>query len=289
MFLFACICLVFTQTVFGSGKTAGLQLPEIVQEDSPATVAIFHWAHDENNQITLNGTGVIGTGFLVGRDGYFITANHIVETFKASELAVDIRDQADNSSGIHFDVIERDKDHDLALCKLQISRLFKKKDLKSPPDRPESSFHPATSLKVASSMPIQGDEIAIMGYPLGSILTPVIQSGNIGATNAMLLAVRNPAESKGGRLIISVSGNHGNSGGPVISRTTGEVLGMISQYVPTPLLESDGKTLSGPDGNPINMQSGLLVAVPAKWIMEIMQRHGVDNSPVRLREDLFWF
>ena len=55
----------------------------------------------------------------------------------------------------------------------------------------------------------------------------------------MLDAVPNLQAGRKDLLIVSVSGNHGNSGCPVISLLTGRVAGMIVQYVPAPLLSVD--------------------------------------------------
>jgi hypothetical protein len=57
---------------------------------------------------------------------------------------------------------------------------------------------------------------------------------------------------------------------------------MIIQYVPAPLL-SIGQ---GPLRQDVPQQSGLMVAVPAQWITQIMSRHSVSNTGIAPKEHL---
>ena len=251
---------------------------QIASNDSSAVLQLAYWGENGHDPAAFN---VDGSGFLVGREGYFITAAHVLARYKASsaQLTVTIHQRDKNGIGVWFDVIEIDREHDLALCKLKGFKPMKEPSIGP---IPKASYRPITSLKISGESAMAGEPIAIIGYPLGSFASPVIQIGNIGATDAMLDAVPNFPAGRKDLLIVSVSGNHGNSGCPVISLLTGRVAGMIVQYVPAPLL-SVGQ---GPLRQDIPQQSGLMVAVPAQWITQMLTRHGVANTAIALKEHL---
>ncbi|HTR24437.1 MAG TPA: serine protease [Terriglobales bacterium] len=245
---------------------------QIAKDDSSAVVQLTYWGESGHHPDAFN---VDGTGFLIGREGYFITAAHVLTRYKegTAQLTATIHQRDRSGSGMWFDVVEVDKEHDLALCK--ISGFSVMEEPKGGPRRRES-FRDVTSLAISENSAVAGEPIAIIGFPLGAVASPVIQVGNIGATDAMLDAVPIFPAGRRDLLIVSVSANHGNSGCPVISLLTGHVLGMIVQYVPAPLL---------PAAN-IQQQSGLMVAVPAKWISDMLTRHKVANRPIEAKEHL---
>lgn len=66
----------------------------------------------------------------------------------------------------------------------------------------------------------------------------------------------------------------------MISLETGQILGMIIEFVPAPLLSmTDGKSRQE-----IPQQFGLMVAVPAQWILQMLDRHHISNTPLMRRE-----
>jgi S1-C subfamily serine protease len=256
----------------------GISLVQVAADDSSAILQIVYWGPDGHDPSAFN---VDGTGFLIGREGYFITAAHVLERYKAStgQLSVTVHQRDKSGSGHWFNVIEKDSDHDLALCKL-IGFNPRKEPIGG--TRPMSSYVPITSLLVSARPAKSGEMIAIIGYPLGSFASPIIQMGNIAATDAMLEAVPNFPAGRHDLLIVSAAGNHGDSGCPVISLETGEVLGMIIEYVPAPLLSiTDGKARQD-----IPQQSGLMVSVPAQWMLQILARHNIANIPLKPLEHL---
>jgi len=85
-------------------------------------------------------------------------------------------------------------------------------------------------------------------------------------------------------LQISVSANHGNSGGPIIDLATGEVIGVLLQLVPAPLaiggqLHYDAGTFE---------MSGLMLAAPAAWVNTILAKNGVHSEGVRPGKLVIW-
>jgi len=210
--------------------------------------------------------GVVGTAFLVTPDGYFVTAAHVLEQYKpkSAQLTVSMRQRSGDMGGVWFDLVEKDEAHDLALCKtvFPLPRFVARKD--NP-----GMEQPISTLHISSTPPLTGQFIAIAGFPLGS-WNPAVQFGTIAAirtTNPN--AGRVPAGQRE-LLQISASGNKGNSGSPVIDLDTGDVIGVIVQAQPAPLFGSA-------QGVPLAQSSGIMLAVPASWVSDLLSRHGVKS------------
>lgn len=209
---------------------------------------------------------VVGTAFLVTPDGYFVTAAHVLQEYKpkSAQMTVGWRQRSGDMSGLWFDVIEKDEAHDLALCKISapLGRFTVNKD--NP-----GTEHPIASLRVSTGQPTTGEFIAIAGFPLGS-WTPAIQFGTVAATSTTNPnAGRVPAGQRE-LLQISASGNKGNSGSPVVELATGEVIGVIVQAEPAPLFSSV-------QGIPFAQSSGIMLAVPASWVRDLLKRHDIQS------------
>jgi len=219
------------------------------------------WYTDPAN--TAN-SGVVGTAFLVTPDGYFVTAAHVLEQYKpkSAQMTVGMRQRSGDMGGVWFDVVEKDVAHDLALCKTSVPL-----PKFVPREENPGTEQPIASLRVSLAAPVTGQLIAIAGFPLGS-WNPAIQFGTVAAirtTNPN--AGRVPAGQRE-LLQISASGNKGNSGSPVISLDTGDVIGVVVQAQPAPLF-------STVQGVPLAQSSGIMLAVPASWVQDLLERHGI--------------
>lgn len=236
------------------------QLKHVVYAANFAVASIWY---NSENPINMQ---VVGTAFFVTPDGYFVTAAHVLQQYKpkSAQMTIGLRERSGSGSGLWFDVVEKDEAHDLALCKVPYPLKFRE-DPKNP-----GTEEPTASLRIANASPETGDFIAIAGFPLGS-WTPAIQLGTVAA-----MRTTNP---NGGRvpagqrdlLEISAAGNQGNSGSPVIDLHTGEVVGVIVQAQVAPLFTN----LQG--SVPLAQSSGLMFAVPANWVQDLLKRHNVKN------------
>ena len=65
--------------------------------------------------------------------------------------------------------------------------------------------------------------------------------------------------------------NKGNSGSPVIEVKSGKVIGLIIQEIPAPLF-------SGFENLPMSQNSGIALAAPAEWVIQILKKHNVPFS-----------
>jgi S1-C subfamily serine protease len=88
---------------------------------------------------------------------------------------------------------------------------------------------------------------------------------------------RGTIHKDGGELLqISVSANHGNSGGPVIDVTSGQVIGVIDQVVPSSL-QFGGQQILEPN---TFSASGIRLAAPAKWVEALLEKNPIKSEAV---------
>ncbi|HEX2967352.1 MAG TPA: DegQ family serine endoprotease [Syntrophorhabdaceae bacterium] len=141
----------------------------------------------------------LGSGFIVDRDGYIITNNHVIE--KADQIKVKL------ANGKEFDakVIGRDSKTDLALIKIAGS-----------PDLRPLRLGDSDALKV-------GNWVVAIGSPFG--LEQTVTAGIVSAKGRTIGA--GPYDSF---IQTDASINPGNSGGPLIN-TLGEVIGINTAII----------------------------------------------------------
>ncbi len=139
-----------------------------------------------------------GSGFVIREDGLFITNNHVIEG--AQEIRIKLNDRTE----VNTAVIEKvDTNRDLALLRLR-----------------EPGPYPTVKLE-ENLAPELGEEVMILGYPLGTKL-----GLDISVSTGIVSSLRNYS---GVNLIqTNAAINHGNSGGPMIYRRTGQVIGVVT-------------------------------------------------------------
>jgi len=143
----------------------------------------------------------LGSGFIINKDGYIITNNHVVD--HADEIKVKLSDGREFKAK----VVGRDKKTDLALIK--ISSLFK--------DLPVLELGDSDKMRV-------GDWVLAVGNPFG--LEHTVTQGIISATGRVIGS--GPYDNF---LQTDAPINPGNSGGPLVN-LKGEVIGINTAIVP---------------------------------------------------------
>jgi serine protease Do len=137
----------------------------------------------------------LGTGFVVSKDGYIITNNHVVD--RADEITVKLYNQKEYKAKI----VGRDKDTDLAIIKINAGNL-----------RP-AALGDSDVIRV-------GDWVIAVGSPFG--LEQTVTQGIISAKGRIIGA--GPYDDF---LQTDAAINPGNSGGPLVN-LDGEVIGINS-------------------------------------------------------------
>ena len=243
-----------------SAQNVEAQLKRVAYNANFAVLSMWHNTMGDRPDML-----VIGTGFLVTPDGYFITAAHVLQEYKpkTAQMTAGLRQRSGDGGGVWFDLIEKDEAHDLALCKTTIPLKFSIQK-----DNPATEM-PIASLRISTAQSVTGGFIAIAGFPLGS-WNPAIQFGTVAATTTTNPnAGRVPAGQRE-LLQIGASGNMGNSGSPVLDLDTGDVIGVIVQAEPAPLFTPVQRA-------PFAQSSGIMLAVPASWVRDLLKRHNVQS------------
>jgi S1-C subfamily serine protease len=230
-----------------------------------AVIALMDWG---DNFPAEPPPGVIGSAFLVNDEGYFVTAAHNLEHYKphSAKLVVMLRQVGGGGSGAWFDVVEKDEKRDLALCRITnynpavLSKLAKD-------SKEEFQFVVPWSLPLSAQQISVGQFMVIGGFPVSS-WNPTVQMGHIAATKTI-----NPTVAGGYDLFqVSVAGNQGDSGGPVVDLHTGNVVGVVVRgYI----------QLHPQSSNFVIQSSGIVMAAPVSWVAELLSKNNVKGVSMR--------
>src|SRR5262245_17451331 len=170
---------------------------------------------------------VSGSGVIISPDGEAITNWHVID--KAESVRVLLSD------GRHLDakVVGSDKDTDLALIRLDLSR-----QEPGPPTLPYATIGDSDTLK-------EGDFVMAMGAPWG--LNRSVSIGIVSCTHRYLEG----ASEYSDWLQTDAAINPGNSGGPLVN-TAGEVVGLNARGM--------------------GMAEGMGFTIPSRTIMVLLQQ-----------------
>jgi serine protease Do len=145
--------------------------------------------------------GSLGSGFIIGKDGYIVTNNHVVEN------ATDIKVSLSNSEEFNAKLVGRDSQTEVALIKIEAQR-----------DLPVVPLGDSDKLRV-------GEWVIAIGNPFG--LGQTVTAGITSAKGRMI-----GAGAYDDFIQTDASINPGNSGGPLFN-LNGEVVGINTAIVPT--------------------------------------------------------
>jgi serine protease Do len=178
------------------GEESGLTTVELVEIMAPSVVHI-------------QAGGAVGTGFIIGEEGYIVTNNHVIAArgLPASPITVTLADGRELAAR----VAGRDERTDVAVLDvdgdgLQAARLGASDDLRV------------------------GEEVIAMGHALNLPGGPTVTKGVVSALNR---PIEDPAAgiSIPDAVQTDASINPGNSGGPLISLRQGTVIGITTAVV----------------------------------------------------------
>ena len=194
-------------------------------------------------RVPMAGGTALGSGFVVSKDGYVITNDHVVSG--GSSVTVLFNDGATAPAK----VIGTDPESDVAVIKVSASGL--------------------TPVPLGDSDRVAvGDPVLAIGSPLA--LTATVTSGIVSALDRTLVAGDAAQQRYYAAIQTDAAINHGNSGGPLLN-SDGEVIGVNSVI----------KSLSMDDSASGNI--GLAFAIPinqVKWVAEEIVRTGHSRRTV---------
>ena len=242
----------------------------------------------------------LGTGFLVNGDGYVITARHVMESGRRLTQQVEARQKrtqvglahpnTENFRGnftvVDFDIVDEDAIHDLALLKLKQNPF--KGEVRSGFAIGGREMQLLFDTAILNPRrPKEGAAVGISGYPLEQ---PVLVSngGWIAASWSFdITEVPMPGMPQrfsrphvSDSFLADVEVNPGNSGGPVYLVEDATVIGVCVASKPSPVRDDQGDSV-GIDGRKLYYSSGLTVVVPARYVIELLKKHGANWSESR--------
>ncbi|MBR5246756.1 MAG: trypsin-like peptidase domain-containing protein, partial [Clostridia bacterium] len=198
-------------------KTDTVQFVPIAEKNI-ATEYPTPFDYETNFNRTLNallfikakmGDGVgYGSGFILTSDGYAVTCNHVIDN--ASELAVRVRIPGrigGDDTWHKAIVVKADKELDIALLKL------------------EGSNFPQMPVLARNEMSRIGDDIVLAGYPFGAKLSDSEDKLNHSVFEGKIASTQIQRGYE--KQFVDMQAKRGNSGGPVIDRETGLVVGIL--------------------------------------------------------------
>jgi len=195
----------------------------------------------------------LGSGFIIDKDGYILTNNHVVE--KSDEIKVKLADEREMTAKI----VGRDPRSDLALIKID-------------------SDKPLIPLPLGDSDQLNvGDWVVAIGNPFG--LGNTVTAGIVSAKYRRI-----GAGSYDNFIQTDASINPGNSGGPLLN-TEGQVIG-----INTAIFSQSGGSIGIGFAIPINMAKDLLPQlkkgkVVRGWLGVMIQKISTDlQEKLKLKE-----
>ena len=195
-----------------NNPTKPLSFADTVEKTRPAVVNIYTQTLVKTKRYRFYGGGLIpekrrsqslGSGFLISKDGYVLTNNHVVD--KATKIEVRLFDER----VFVAKVIGTDSRTDIALLKLDAKE-----------DLPFLTFENGDTLRV-------GDWVIAIGNPLG--LTSTVTAGIVSAEGRK----NSTGNALGFQDFIQTDAsiNPGNSGGPLLA-LSGKIVGMNTAINP---------------------------------------------------------
>jgi len=245
--------LVFVALGIGAGSClAGL--PELIALAKPSVLPVGTF-----NPLESPRFGFRGTGFVVGDGNLLITNAHVLpepsaqEPAKMPKLVVLVRNGVGSGDLRSAVLLKADKSSDLALLRFDGAPL------------------PALRLGSASS-PQEGMEIVFIGFPIGGALgfSSVTHRGMISSITPIALptgssqqlnerAVKRLRDGSFNILQLDATAYPGNSGGPVFSADTGDVVGVINMVL-----------VKGSKETALSHPSGISYAIPVSFVRDLM-------------------
>ena len=247
-FLFCCICSMCAVD-YCDAHSENFDFPAIVKKVSNSTLAIAIDA-----PVKHASPRILGTGFVVENGEYAITNYHVVSQIldpTIVEKYVVLSGEGEDIQKIEANIEKIDIIHDLALLKLK------------------KTLIPLTLAKGNLLPP--GTSVAFTGFPIGAILGlfPATHRGYISAitpdaipasnSNQLTLAMVRRLDTTSLIYQLDAIAYPGNSGSPVFSPKTGEVIGVINKVLVKDTKES---ALSSP--------TGISYAIPVKHVSNLL-------------------
>lgn len=228
-----------------------MNIQKIIEQNKNAIVLVDLQKPTGNNQKQIS---IRGTGFVVSKDGKFITNAHVYKQIPESELqyiGVSVPSQTDKKNITRYDrynvkLLKIDEDNDIALMQIISDKQFKVIE------------------KIGDSEKVlEGDEVVYIGYPLATEMLNM-GFGITMTTNKCIISSikRRMIDGSLHFFLIDTHTNNGSSGSPVFLEN-GEVIGIVSAKI--------SSKIPLPDGKVVDIPANIGICRPAKYIENILK------------------
>lgn len=223
-------------------------VPELVQAARASVLPIGRFDPLGNPRFAFR-----GTAFVVGDGRQVLTCDHVVPAGDPPAWVLQRPLPGGGQEWRRLTLQSRDPEHDLALLALEGEPL------------------PALAL-APDEAPREGLDVLVMGFPIAGLLgfQPVTHRGMVSSIAPLVLPAANASALRDSQvaalrrgafdiLQLDATAYPGNSGGPVLDATTGQVIGIISL-----VLARGGREAA------LSAPSGISYAIPSRWARALM-------------------
>jgi S1-C subfamily serine protease len=228
-------------------------LADTIERIKPSIVVVGTYKKTNSPQFVLR-----GTGFVVGNGNIVATNAHVVPDSAESDapaLVIQARNERGEPQVRRARLLQRDRDHDLAIISIEGPAL------------------PALKLQNSDSVR-EGLSIGFTGFPIGGALgfSPVTHRGIVSSITPIALPGGN-AQQLNEKLIqriksgafnifqLDATAYPGNSGSPVFDVETGNVIGVINMVF-----------IKGSKEAALSQPSGITYAIPGNFLAELLKQ-----------------
>lgn len=239
-----------------AARATAADLTAQIAKIKPAIVAVGVYEPARNPSFNFR-----GTGFAVGDGRHIVTNAHVTPAFidpQKKQVLIIMVGRGAEAKPREVEKIAQDQEHDLAVLRIK-------------------SGEPMPALRLSERVAIEGQEIAITGFPLGTVLGlfPVTHRGIVSAVTPIIIpgANTNELDAKAIKNLrrpfevyqLDATAYPGNSGSPVFDSTTGDVIGIVNMVF---VKGSKEKAITDP--------SGISYAIPSDYIKRLLE-HGTTR------------
>ncbi|MDP3093236.1 MAG: serine protease [bacterium] len=231
-----------------------MKIPKIIEQNKNSIILLEILIPKENNQVTFS---IRGTGFIVSKDGKFITCAHVYKEIPENErqyLGTKVPTKTDEKGIMHYsrypiEVLKTDEENDIILMKIVSDG--------------KTEFSPIQSIGDSEKVQ-EGEEAVFLGYPLATELINIGFGITMTANRCIVSSVKKRlADGSLHFFIIDTHTNNGSSGSPVFSVEDGKVIGIVSGKISAKIPIPDGKTADIP--------ANMGICRPSKYIIDLIK------------------